>query len=186
MTLCRNPTDRPSSRLARHLGGADDGRLSGVSRIAPPRRRAVGRRGADAAGVEQLVALSVRSRRRRWRSGEAEGEDALPLQEERALLVVEGLVGRQVDDRRVGFHLAEVRVDGRVQREVRGEADLRVEPDRSPCRRRPRRRGCRPLPAATRPARRRAAGARCGGAAAAPECRAAHRSCACGPCPGAG
>ena len=51
----------------------------------------------------------------------------LPFGEERPLFLEIGLVGRQVDHRRVGLDLPEVGVDGEVQGQVAGQADLAVQ-----------------------------------------------------------
>ena len=61
------------------------------------------RRAADAPRVEQVVAAVVAVR--------VEAEVAGSLDEERPPLVEERLERRQVDDRRIGLDLAEVRVD---------------------------------------------------------------------------
>ena len=89
------------------------------------RRLALGERGevgrlADAPRVEELVLALDRK-----------GEDLAPLEEEGPLLLVERLVGGEVDDRGVGLDLAEVRVHRGVESEVRGQADLRIEADRA-------------------------------------------------------
>jgi len=106
-------------RLARDLGRAQDGGAVGrVDRPAVAGRGHVRRGLADAAGVEELVLVL-----------DIEGEDLAALEEERPFLLVEGLVGGQVEDRGVGLDLAEVGVDGRVEGEVRREPDLRVEPE---------------------------------------------------------
>src|SRR5690606_20324966 len=60
----------------------------------------------------------------------AEVEDVAALDEERALLVELRLERREVDDRGVDLDLAEVRVERRVQRHVRREPVLEVEPER--------------------------------------------------------
>src|SRR5690606_19775107 len=60
----------------------------------------------------------------------AEVEDVAALDEERALLVELRLERREVDDRGVDLDLAEVRIERRVQRQVRREPVLEVEPER--------------------------------------------------------
>ena len=83
-----------------------------------------------------------------------------PFDEERPALGEERLEGVEVDDRRVGLHLAEVGIDGGRQRERRGDGVLHVEaelprPDRSArsAGRLPRRRSSRFADACTAPAR---------------------------------
>ena len=159
----------------------------GVSRKAPSWiDRLDGGRRADASRVEELIAFQ----RAALVAGhgapcQTKREDSLAFQEERALLLVERLVRRQVDDRRVRLDLAEVWIDRRVHREVRREADLRVEPDRAGavrCRRmdsRPARAATRPVPGVRQqldaPSRLQSR-----------ESRAAHRSCRGVRCPAAG
>ena len=125
----QQPDGQAVVRLPRHLHGADDGRLAWRLEERPLLDdRLDGRRRADAARVEQLIALERAAHvTGDGAAGQAKREDPLALEEERALLLVEGLVGREVDDGGVRLHLTEVRIDGRIQREVRGEADLRVE-----------------------------------------------------------
>ena len=57
-----------------------------------------------------------------------EGEDARSFDEEGAALGEELLERREVHERRVDIHLAEVRIDRAVEREVRGDPVLQVEP----------------------------------------------------------
>src|SRR5690606_7908573 len=57
----------------------------------------------------------------------AKAEDVTPLDEERALLLEERLVYPEVDDCRIDFDLAEIRVDRRVERHVARHAVTRVE-----------------------------------------------------------
>ena len=147
----QQPDGQAVVRLPRHLHGADDRRLAWrLEERALLDHRLDGRRRADAARVEQLIALERAAHVTGDRAaGQAKREDPLALQEERALLLVEGLVGREVDDGGVRLHLTEVRIDGRIQREVRGEADLRVEARRRPCRSRSRQTGSPSAPAAS-------------------------------------
>ena len=56
---------------------------------------------------------------------------ARPLDEERPPLLKERLERVEVDDRRIGFDLAEVGIGGRGQREPRPQRVLQVEPDRA-------------------------------------------------------
>jgi hypothetical protein len=55
-------------------------------------------------------------------------EEPAPLDEERALLVIERLERRQVEHGRIRFDLAEVGLHGRVEREVGGDAVPEVRP----------------------------------------------------------
>ncbi len=106
---------------AGHLEGAEDRRAVREARLlAGAERRGERGGGPDSPRVEELFLVF-----------ELEVEDLAPLEEERPLLLVEGLVGGQVDDRRVGFHLAEVGVHGGVEREIGREADLRVDAARA-------------------------------------------------------
>jgi hypothetical protein len=68
------------------------------------------RRPADASRVEEARALAVAA-------VEAEVEGAGAFDEERPPLGEEGFERGQVDDRRIGFDLAEVRIDRRGQRQ---------------------------------------------------------------------
>src|SRR5690606_28550430 len=61
-------------------------------------------------------------------AGEREVEDLGILDEERATLLEELLEGGEVDHRRVGLHLAEVRVDRGVERELPAEPESHVGP----------------------------------------------------------
>ena len=76
---------------------------------------------ADASRVEQGPVAGA----------QIERQDRAALEEERALLLVEGLVRGQVHHRRVGLDLAEVGVDRGVEREVAGQAELGVEARRA-------------------------------------------------------
>ena len=58
-------------------------------------------------------------------------EDVDPLQKERALLRERHLVGRQVEDHRVGLDLTEVGVDRQVQGQLVGDVRARVETGRA-------------------------------------------------------
>ena len=111
----------PAVRLAGDLAGAEDrGVLGHPQRLALVRGRHQRRRLADAPRVEELVLVL-----------DLEAQDLAALEEEGPLLLVEGLVGGEVDDGGVGLDLAEVGVEGRVEREVRGQADLGVEAERA-------------------------------------------------------
>ncbi len=109
------------ARLAGQLERADDGRRLGRS------DEAVGlgivlRRPADAAGIEEVVAGHIAVP-----AHQPEAEDVPALDEERPLLLVIGLEGGQVDDGRVGLDLAEVRIEGEIEGQVAGDADLAVQ-----------------------------------------------------------
>ena len=60
-------------------------------------------------------------------------EDLRPLDEERALLLVEGLEGREVDDGRIHFDLPEVGIDGGVERQAAAHAPLEVQAGAGEC-----------------------------------------------------
>ena len=82
------------------------------------------RAAADAARVEQPRAAAVDVA-----AVGVELEDPRALEEERPALAVEGLERGQIELRRIGFHLAEVGVDRRVERQVRREPDLEIGAD---------------------------------------------------------
>ncbi len=109
------PRGRPSGQLR----GAED---RGVVRDVVEERAVGGaavRPAPDPAAVEELVPPAR----------EAEVEHAGVLHEERTPLLEERLERRQVDDGRVRLDLAEVRVDGGVERERRTEPVAQVDAD---------------------------------------------------------
>ena len=84
------------------------------------------RRAADPAGVEQsLAGVAVHHDD----AVHVEGEESLPLHEERPPLLEEGLERAEVEHRGIGLDLAEIGVDGGVEQEVRGDAVLEVAAD---------------------------------------------------------
>ncbi len=106
-----------AGRLAGHFRGADDGRGVGDLHGTAVRRRCESlRRPADPPGVEHLPSRHVTV------------EQPRAFDEERSLFWKVGLERGQVDVGRIGLHLAEVRVDRQVQREVGGQPVLQVEP----------------------------------------------------------
>ena len=121
VTAASAPRERPRAGAAGDLGGAQDRRVVDaleVVRVRHPRRRR-----ADAARVEQAAAPQQRR----------------ALHEEGAALGEEGLELRQVHLRRVRLHLAEVGVDGGLQREDWAPAPSSGRrPRASPSRARPR------------------------------------------------
>ena len=82
------------------------------------------RRAADAARIEQARAVAVVA-------VHVEAERAGALDEERPPLGEERLEGIEIDDGRIGFDLAEVRIRRRGQREARRHRVLQVEADRA-------------------------------------------------------
>src|SRR6185503_21218485 len=90
--------------------------------VAAARRRAL-RRPPDAAAVEERERRDVAAEET---VEPAEAEGTASLDEEGPPLREEGLERRQVDDRRIHFDLAEVGVDGRVEREVGRQQVLEI------------------------------------------------------------
>ena len=131
----REDAERDAADAARDLGRAEDGRLlrrvrvddallaRAVVDVAGDEALAL-RAAPDAARVEQVGAVVGEVAARA-----AEREHVRALDEERAALVEEELEAAEVDLRGVGLDLPEVRVDGRGERQVGGEAELQVEPD---------------------------------------------------------
>ena len=83
------------------------------------------RRAADAAAVVKPLAAAVH-----LAAVDVEAEQSAAGDEERPPLVEERLVRREVEHRRIGFDLPEVRVDRRVEREVRRDAILEIAAER--------------------------------------------------------
>src|SRR5690606_38896788 len=108
--------DRPAARgLAAELERAVDRRGVRLRRVRAVRRgRPVGR-GADAPRVEELLAPDVSG-------GQVKAEQIAALDEERPLLLEEGLDVGEVDDRGIGIDLSEIRVDGAGQGEAAAQA----------------------------------------------------------------
>jgi hypothetical protein len=84
------------------------------------------RRTTDAAGCEHRQRRCVAAREA---PQAAEAEFVATLDEELALLIEESLERAQVHDRGIDFRLAEVRIDGRAQRQGRRHLVLQVETD---------------------------------------------------------
>ena len=81
------------------------------------------RRAADAARVEQtLIGAAIDDDV----AVELELVQPRPLDEEGALLGVEGLERREVEDGRVGFDLAEVGIHRRIERDVGCDAEFQI------------------------------------------------------------
>src|SRR5207247_7643494 len=57
---------------------------------------------------------------------DVEPKQTLALEEEGSLLGEKSLEAGEIDHRRIGFDLAEVGIDGRVDGEVGGDADLEI------------------------------------------------------------
>ncbi len=118
--------DRPGpARLAGQLRRAEDRRRRRpVDEFA---RRSPLRRAADPPGIEQGGVRAVEPHVAA-RPVPAEAVERLrALDEERALLVVERLERREVDDGRIDFDLAEVRIHGGVDGQVARHTPLQVE-----------------------------------------------------------
>src|SRR6266540_2286002 len=99
-------TDREATgQAARDLGGPQD--ATGIV--------------ADPARVEQPLAGTVHDI-----AVHTKIENARSFDEERAPLLIERLEGREIDDGRVGFDLAEIGVHGRIDGDVRCDAVLDV------------------------------------------------------------
>src|SRR5258705_7997733 len=97
-----NGTDREATgQAARDLGGSQD--ATGIV--------------ADPARVEQALARTVHDI-----AVHTKIESTRSFHEERAPLLIERLEGREIDDRRVGLDLPEIRVHGRVDCDVGGDA----------------------------------------------------------------
>ena len=113
----------------RHLAGeldrAKDVRAVGSIDEALSRRARHTEGAPDPAAVEKLRPRPVESPEVAL-APVAEIEDGRAFDEERPLLVEEGLPVTQVHDRGIHFNLTEVGIDGGVQREVRAEPDLGV------------------------------------------------------------
>ena len=134
--------DRPTVlRFAAQLGGRGDGRLQGdvgvdglrvagivdgVVVIGVETVEAALRRAPDSPGIE---GDRVAERVERFRV--AKLENFVPLQEEGSLFREKCFESAEVDHRRVGLDLPEVRVDGGGQRQVGGESVFQVGPQRT-------------------------------------------------------
>ena len=117
-------TNREAADPAGDFRRAKDGRVGRRRKEAVVRN--VGaelRRSPDPPRVEKARAAAVVA-------VHIEAEDARAFDEERTPLRKERFKGAEIDDRRVGFHLPEVGVDRRGQRQRRRDRVLHVEADR--------------------------------------------------------
>jgi len=113
----RQPTRQPSGELPR----AEDAGKGGRGGVVVGARQ-LGR-APDAAGVDQtLSGVAVVHRC----AIHVVAKDPRPLHEERSLLPEKRLERREVEHRRIGLDLAEVRIDRGVERQVRRDAVLHV------------------------------------------------------------
>ena len=130
VTASSAPSVQPLARPADQLGRAEDrGRRWRRRRTAPfdPALR----RAADAAAVEERRLGPEEAPRTALAPLRAEVAEHLgALGEERPPLLEERLELREVDDRRIHLDLAEVRVEGGVEREAARHAVLQVEAGR--------------------------------------------------------
>ena len=117
--------DRPAACVpAAQLRRAQDGAVRrGIGKLSLIRVHRALRRLTDAPRVEELRAIA--------QLGEPaavprEPEDVAAFDEERTLLLELHFELREVDEGRVQLHLAEIGVDGGVEREARGHAVLEI------------------------------------------------------------
>ncbi len=117
--------------LAGDLGRGVDAHAIRHADVVGGAGRALGR-APDAAGIEEVRAGEVEIHVVRG-AAPTEAERVRALDEERPLLVEERFDVREIHHRRIHFHLAEVRVEGRVEGQVGTEAELEVGSERPLC-----------------------------------------------------